>query len=59
MFLVLVGIAMVPVSCVMFPSQFGSDYTGINLAGALGSAIGMILMVTGIVALATRDRIHR
>lgn len=46
---------MVPASCVLFPSQFGSDYTGINLAGLLGASFGAVVALAGFVILAARQ----
>ena len=54
--LLLIGIVIALGSCVVFPSQFGSDYMGINLAGVLGAVVGLALALAGLAVLAWTDR---
>lgn len=53
MVLMLAGVALIPGSCLLFPSQFGSDYTGINIGGPLGGLLGVILALIGLIVTAS------
>jgi len=43
--LLVLGLALAFGSCVVFPSQFGSDYAAINAGGILGTALGVIVTI--------------